>query len=90
MHWIAGTPPQKSRLAAKTRYRMPDASCVLEPLGPPESRCRVRFDAPQWAPTPGQYLVVYDSDVCLGGAVIESTGNESPIGARQRAEGVSV
>jgi tRNA-specific 2-thiouridylase len=76
MHWIAGTPPQKSRLAAKTRYRMPDASCVLEPL--PESHWRARFDAPQWAPTPGQYLVVYDGEVCLGGAVIESARDEEP------------
>jgi tRNA-uridine 2-sulfurtransferase len=90
MHWIAGTPPQQSRLAAKTRYRMPDASCVLEPLEPTESHQRVRFDAPQWAPTPGQYLVVYDGEVCLGGAVIESTGNEDAVGAGQRAAGVAV
>jgi len=90
MHWIAGTPPQKTRLAAKTRYRMPDASCVLEPLEPTESRWRLRFDAPQWAPTPGQYLVVYDGDVCLGGAVIESTGNEDAMGAGRRAERIAV
>jgi len=32
----------------------------------------VRFDTPQWAPTPGQYLVLYDGETCLGGAVIES------------------
>jgi tRNA-specific 2-thiouridylase len=69
---------------------MPDAACVLEPLDPPELRWRVRFDAPQWAPTPGQYLVVYDGDVCLGGAVIESTGNEDAMDAGQRAEGVAV
>jgi len=71
MHWIAGTAPSGRRFAAKTRYRMADARCSLEPLG--EGRWRVRFDAPQWAPTPGQYLVLYDGETCLGGAVIEST-----------------
>src|ERR1700693_4521944 len=90
MHWIAGAPPQKSRLAAKTRYRMPDASCVLESLEPMESHWRARFDAPQWAATPGQYLVVYDGDVCLGGAVIESTGNEDATGAGRRTERMAV
>ena len=29
-----------------------------------------RFDVPQWAPTPGQYLVLYDGERCLGGGVI--------------------
>jgi tRNA-specific 2-thiouridylase len=93
MHWIAGAPPRISRLAAKTRYRMPDASCVfepLEPLEPLESHWRARFDSPQWAPTPGQYLVAYDGDVCLGGAVIESARNEGAIGAGRRAESVAV
>jgi tRNA-specific 2-thiouridylase len=93
MHWVAGTPPQTSRLAAKTRYRMPDASCVLEPLlplQPMESRWRARFDAAQWAPTPGQYLVVYDGDVCLGGAVIESARYVDEIAAGHRIEGVAV
>jgi len=89
MHWIAGTPPQKSRLAAKTRYRMPDASCVLEPLEPPESRWRVRFNAPQWAPTPGQYLVVYDGEVCLGGAVIEFAHGEEPATRRLGVEPIA-
>jgi len=90
MHWIAGAPPRTSRLAAKTRYRMPDASCILEPSGPLDPRWRARFDAPQWAPTPGQYLVIYDREVCLGGAVIESANNEAAVGAVQRADGVAV
>jgi hypothetical protein len=34
------------------------------------------FDVPQWAPTPGQYLVLYDGDVCLGGAVIAAANVE--------------
>ncbi len=70
MHWIAGIAPGVRRLAAKTRYRMADAACGAEPLD--GERWRVRFDAAQWAPTPGQYLVLYDGETCLGGGVIEA------------------
>jgi tRNA-specific 2-thiouridylase len=71
-HWIAGMPPAlPARLAAKTRYRMADAACVVAPSG---GGLRATFDAPQFAPTPGQYLVLYDGDACLGGAVIASAG----------------
>ena len=71
MHWIAGAAPGAmvlARLGAKTRYRMPDAACRVELID--GDRCRATFAAPQWAPTPGQYLVLYDGDVCLGGGVI--------------------
>ena len=69
MHWIGGgAPAPATRLAAKTRYRMADAPCRLRPLN--DGRWRAEFDAPQWAPTPGQYLVLYDGDVCLGGGAI--------------------
>jgi len=75
MHWIAASPPATHRvLAAKTRYRMAEAACRLEALG--HGRWRAVFDAPQWAPTPGQYLVLYDGDVCLGGAVITDSMRE--------------
>ncbi len=68
LHWIAGAPPPlPGRYAAKTRYRMADASCTLGAAG---ATVEARFDAPQWAPTPGQFLVAYDGDVCLGGGVI--------------------
>jgi tRNA-uridine 2-sulfurtransferase len=68
IHWIGGSAPVlPAHLAAKTRYRMPDACCEVELAG---NVMRARFDAPQWAPTPGQYLVIYDGDRCLGGAVI--------------------
>jgi tRNA-specific 2-thiouridylase len=78
MHWIAGAPPDASALGApgaKTRYRMPDAACRVELQ--PEDRCRAVFAAPQWAPTPGQYLVLYEGDTCLGGGVISGAGNEA-------------
>ncbi|HEY1459883.1 MAG TPA: tRNA 2-thiouridine(34) synthase MnmA [Casimicrobiaceae bacterium] len=70
MHWIAGLPPAAGKpLSAMTRYRMKPASCRIGVED--EQRCQVDFAQPQWAPTPGQYVVVYDADVCLGGAVIE-------------------
>jgi tRNA-specific 2-thiouridylase len=70
MHWIGDRPPAPTApLAAKTRYRMVNAPCRLDALD--NGRWRATFAAPQWAPTPGQYLVVYDDDRCLGGAVIQ-------------------
>jgi tRNA-specific 2-thiouridylase len=32
----------------------------------------LKFDAPQWAVTPGQSAVLYDGEVCLGGGIIEA------------------
>jgi tRNA-specific 2-thiouridylase len=70
MHWVGGAAPSDTRLAAKTRYRMADATCEIGPLR--DGHIRAVFTAPQWAPTPGQYLVLYDGEVCLGGGAIES------------------
>ena len=72
LHWISGSaPPLPARLGAKTRYRMPEA--MGEVRGDEQGRIWAAFDAPQWAPTPGQYLVLYDGDVCLGGGVIDTS-----------------
>ena len=43
---------------------------------------RLRFARPQRAVTPGQSVVLYDGDVCLGGAVIAAT--DAPLELRQR------
>jgi tRNA-specific 2-thiouridylase len=59
---------------AKTRYRQPDQACRLEPIS--DDRCKVIFDFPQRAITPGQSVVFYDSDICLGGGIIQSKNNE--------------
>ncbi|MFS8084666.1 MAG: tRNA 2-thiouridine(34) synthase MnmA [Acidobacteriota bacterium] len=68
-HWIAGTDPHTHWVyAAKTRYRQEDAACSLGWLR--ERRALIEFAEPQWATTPGQYAVVYESRVCLGGGVI--------------------
>jgi tRNA-specific 2-thiouridylase len=59
---------------AKTRYRQKDQSCTLIPLE--GGRCKVSFVEPQRAITPGQSVVFYDDDICLGGGVIETKYNE--------------
>jgi tRNA-uridine 2-sulfurtransferase len=67
--WIAGTMPHSQRVyAAKTRYRQPDAPCTLVRVD--SETCELNFHRPQWAITPGQSVVLYDGEVCLGGAVI--------------------
>lgn len=72
LSWISGRPPHTHWVyAAKTRYRQPDAACQVEHIDP--TSCGVEFAAPQWAVTPGQSLVLYESLVCLGGGVIEHT-----------------
>jgi tRNA-uridine 2-sulfurtransferase len=53
---------------AKTRYRQPDQDCTVLVSG--DASCEVVFDAPQRAVTPGQSVVFYDGEVCLGGGVI--------------------
>lgn len=73
-HWINGTPPSHEiRCTAKTRYRQPDQGCAVSILE--DGTLDVRFDQPQRAVTPGQSVVFYDGDLCMGGAVIESTDN---------------
>jgi tRNA-specific 2-thiouridylase len=69
LSWISGRAPRTQWVfAAKTRYRMPDAACSIETLD--ADRCTVAFAAPQWAVTPGQSVVIYESRVCLGGGII--------------------
>ena len=75
MHWL-GPPPDAwasgapMRCTAKVRYRQPDQPCTVVRRG---AEAEVAFDQPQRAPTPGQYVVLYDGDVCLGGATIART-----------------
>jgi len=69
LSWISGRPPHTHWVySAKTRYRQPDAPCEVENVA--GDRCEVAFAAPQWAVTPGQSVVLYESLVCLGGGVI--------------------
>ncbi len=77
LHWIAGEPPRAPfRCAAKCRYRQSDQPCTITEIS--VNSCRVEFDDAQRAVTPGQSVVFYDGDVCLGGGTIQSTANDFP------------
>ena len=74
LHWVSGHAPDiPYTCSAKTRYRQTDAPCTIESIE--DSTCTVRFKEPQWAVTPGQSVVFYDGEKCLGGGVIESRRN---------------
>ncbi|HEY9397531.1 MAG TPA: tRNA 2-thiouridine(34) synthase MnmA [Burkholderiales bacterium] len=68
--WVAGEAPVvATTYGAKTRYRQADAGCHIARLSADE--CEIHFDTPQWAVTPGQSVVLYRNEVCLGGGVIQ-------------------
>ncbi|HXS72890.1 MAG TPA: tRNA 2-thiouridine(34) synthase MnmA [Rhodanobacteraceae bacterium] len=70
-HWIAGiTPAFPLACSAMTRYRQPPQTCRVIATG---DDIEVHFDLPQRAVAPGQSIVFYAGDECLGGGVITST-----------------
>jgi tRNA-specific 2-thiouridylase len=70
MNWISGALPHCHWVyGAKTRYRQKDSPCGIEWVN--RDGFEIRFAEPQWAVTPGQSVVVYESRVCLGGGIIE-------------------
>ncbi len=70
--WVSGEKPHTQWVyAAKTRYRQRDAACSLSAVN--ADLCVVDFAENQWAVTPGQSVVVYESNVCIGGGIIKSS-----------------
>lgn len=71
VHWIQ-TPPTlwPLKISAKTRYRQIDQACVVEQLN--EKQYKIDFIEPQRAVTPGQSVVFYLGETCLGGGIIVS------------------
>ncbi len=69
INWISGSAPEfPLRCAAKTRYRQKDQSCIVTMLD--DNKLHVEFDEAQRAITPGQSVVFYNDNVCIGGGVI--------------------
>lgn len=63
--WVDSQPIYPLRCTAKVRYRQTDTPCTLEENG------KVFFDEPQRAITPGQSIVFYQGEFCIGGGIIQ-------------------
>jgi tRNA-uridine 2-sulfurtransferase len=74
LHWINGQPSETLfSCTAKTRYRQADQQCQLTLSS--NNTCVVTFEQAQRSVTPGQSIVFYNGEVCLGGGVITAGGN---------------
>ena len=70
LSWISGSAPETGQsYDSKTRYRQQDSPCHITKLT--EDALDLNFDTDQWAVTPGQSVVLYDGDICLGGGIIQ-------------------
>lgn len=72
INWIAGEeamPNDSFTCTAKFRYRQPDQQVTVTPRE--DGTLHVAFSNPQKAITPGQAVVFYQGDECLGGGTIE-------------------
>ncbi|EXX87094.1 thiouridylase [Paenibacillus darwinianus] len=78
VNWIApAVPDGPIRCTAKFRYRQPDQAVTVTLLDG-GTTADVVFDTPQKAVTPGQAVVFYDGDVCMGGGTIEAVRKVDP------------
>ncbi|MBE5781129.1 MAG: tRNA 2-thiouridine(34) synthase MnmA [Clostridiales bacterium] len=69
-HWISGEAPREEfDCTAKFRYRQKDVDVHVKVT---DGGIEVKFKEPQRAVTPGQYAVLYQGQICLGGGIIEN------------------
>jgi len=70
VHWIGQAPTTDFRCTARIRYRQRDAACHVHLTG--AQTLITEFDEPVRAVTPGQSVVFYQDEICLGGGIIET------------------
>ena len=63
---------------SKIRYRQADQLCTVSAQN--NGSLLVRFDEKQLDVTPGQFIVFYKEERCLGGAVIKNSIRDSSLG----------
>ena len=74
LHWISGAITELPyACSAKTRYRQRDSRCRIIALQ--GDTAEVEFEQAERAVTPGQALVLYQGEQCLGGGTIERAYN---------------
>ena len=73
LHWISGEAPNNENLKAKIRYRAQDATCRITELN--NTEISIEFEEPRFAIAPGQSVVFYSENICLGGAIIDKAFN---------------
>jgi tRNA-specific 2-thiouridylase len=80
LHWVSGKQiEQEFSCKAKVRYRQKEQSCVVKlSSNATNAHANVCFNEPQRAITPGQSIVFYDGDVCLGGGIIDEASADCP------------
>lgn len=77
MIWTLDQPSElPMKCKAKFRYRQEDIPVTVEDAG--EGKLKITYDFPVKAVTPGQVAVLYDGEVCLGGAIIQSAEPVNP------------
>jgi len=75
VHWIAGEPPVGPvEVQARVRSRGVDVAAIVTPLG--GGRAHFAFAQKLRAVAPGQAVVMYDGELCLGGGWICGTGSQ--------------
>jgi len=77
MHWINPISATSFSCFAKVRYRQMDQPCQINVIN--DDQVSITFLQPQRAITPGQSVVLYTDNTCLGGGTIQSTNSAGGI-----------